>query len=133
MTQGADRKPETFDWVTARANCSIGDFFERLRNQVKNDVTLRNSSKQEKHYTFNFVDVASDCFSVTVEGQTNRAAVRFDLTADHISISAMDGLQYDVSVTLGGDGECRARIAEQTYDLWQVRKMALEDLFFRKR
>jgi len=137
MSQETDKKPENFDWVTARSSCSIGVFFERLRNQVKDDVALRNASNPGKFYTFQFVDAGSNCFSAIVEGQLiNRAVVRFSLNENNISISSIDhGGENDiaVTVTLGEDGECRAKIRDRVYDLWQVRKITLEDLFFRAR
>jgi hypothetical protein len=124
--------PENFDWVTARANCSLPEVFEKLKQQINNDVTTRNSLRPAgAHYVFRFVEGASNSFSVVVEGAQIHDTVRFTLNADRILIHTKDGLLYEPTVTLCDDGECRAKMANQVFDLWQLRKKVLEDLFFR--
>ncbi len=39
--------PEDFDWVTARAACSVSQVFQRLRMQVAVDVEKRNQIRTE--------------------------------------------------------------------------------------
>jgi hypothetical protein len=132
MNHEIGKKPENFDWVTARSNCSLVVVFEKLKHQIGVDVQTRNALRPVGlHYAFRLVDNGSNTFAVLVESNFANPAVRFTLDADKISIAASDGPKCEASVTLCDDGECRLKIANQTYDLWQVRKMALEELFFR--
>jgi hypothetical protein len=38
---------------------------------------------------------------------------------------------FEVSVIFNDEGKCRLKAKEQNRELWQVRRMALEDLLFR--
>jgi hypothetical protein len=38
---------------------------------------------------------------------------------------------FDVTATFSDEGECRLKVNGDGRDLWQVRRMALEDLLFR--
>jgi len=37
----------------------------------------------------------------------------------------------EATLTLNDSGECRVKIGGQEYELWQMRKKALENLFFK--
>jgi hypothetical protein len=38
---------------------------------------------------------------------------------------------FEVTLTLSDEGECRLNVNEKERELWQVRRMALEELLFR--
>lgn len=127
-----ERRPDDFDWVTARAGCSIGVIFEKLKSLIQQDVETRNSNR-ETHvaWAFRFIDEGKGSFSVLVEGSKIHLTIKFILDRERISVFRADGKMFDVFATLSNDGECRAKIDNQEYDLWQVRKMSLEDFFFK--
>jgi hypothetical protein len=133
MNNRTERKPETFDWVTERAACSASKMFEKLRGQVEKDVQIRKAMcPQGLHYGFTFISTTDTMFSVLVEGHHIHEAVIFKLERDTISAASNRAPLFQATVTLSEDGECRAKVAGQECDSWQLRKIALEDLFFRE-
>jgi hypothetical protein len=38
---------------------------------------------------------------------------------------------FDVTATFSDEGDCRLKVNGEERDLWQVRRMALEELLFR--
>jgi hypothetical protein len=73
-------------------------------------------------------------FTVQVEGKNNLyRGVTFGLTLAGITVhSAAYGndLLYDATLTLSDDGECRLKVNDKEYDLWQFRKLVLQGIFF---
>jgi hypothetical protein len=124
-----------FEWVNARAACSPQKVFEQLHMQVARDVELRNAMRsQNDRYKFR-VDSEMGMFAVSVEPfpftHVPHQIIRFHL--DGQTIVARYGDDADIfiaTLTLNDEGECRLRIKDKNYDLWQVRHMALERLFF---
>jgi hypothetical protein len=128
-----EKKPKNFDWVTARAECSADKIFEKLKLQVQENVTVRKRlMPSERHYGFEFVESGSTAFSVTVVGNHLHDSVRFHLGDEQINVRNWNGEEYQLFATLCDDGECRVKVNGNEYDLWQVSKMALEDLLFKK-
>jgi hypothetical protein len=120
-----------FDWVTGLAQCTPGKMFERLKLQVSADVDLRQKLRPERApYTFYFTE-EGPTFSALLEGNGIYQVVKFSLGEKEISISDENGkLIATVTTTLNDEGECRARLNGKDYELWQLRKMVLEALFF---
>jgi hypothetical protein len=134
MNNRTERKPENFDWVKARSVCSLGAMFDKLKMQVKTDVEARKALLPEHNfYSFSFLPGDVDWFAVRVEGASAQDSLRFELRDDNISASNREAAIFTATVTLCDDGECRFKIGAQEYDSWQIRKMALEDFFFKKR
>lgn len=126
-------KPENFDWVTARSACSANKIFEKLKMQVQQNVVKRKEFFPPKnYYTFDFIESGSASFSVAAAGHHIHDSVRFQLSGEKISVRSIDGAEHELYATLCNDGECRLKMKGQEYDLWQVLKMFLEDLFFKK-
>ena len=125
--------PENFDWVSARSKCSIGEVFEILRQQVKQDVETRVALRKpgvESFFTFKVVE-AGPFFSAIAEGHKIFKRVSFEWDAKSLRVQGDDGRpNLTATLTLSNDGVCRIKVDGQEYDLWQFRKMALEDLFF---
>jgi diphthamide biosynthesis methyltransferase len=123
-----------FDWVTARAECSISRMFVRLHTQVMVDVERRNSLVSANERLKFLVEVHGDSeFSVRHEeaGQEEPGIVRFRRTESAIVVASNDGT-VKLAVTLAVDhlNECRFVINGEHVEEWHFRKLALEGLFF---
>jgi hypothetical protein len=69
--------------------------------------------------------------AVVVEGHNIYDCARFKLTATAIEVfDRNDKLRFKATPTLNDEGECRLKIDGQERELWHLRKMALEPLFF---
>jgi hypothetical protein len=124
---------EDFNWVAARCECSPGQVFEKLKSQVQNDIMAREialSQAQRQRYTFEFIPGSSD-FKVLVSGNNIHGAIKFALTETGIVVFNEEGARmFSADVTISDEGECKLKIDDEEKELWQVRKMALENLFF---
>jgi hypothetical protein len=124
--------PDEFDWVTARADCSISSVFENLKTQVEQDVETMNGLRPPSmNYAFKLVQPSKRLFSVDTEGSGVLLRVQFKLEADKICVFSREGLMLQAFATLSNEGKCRVLIEGKEHTLWQMRKMALEDFFFR--
>lgn len=125
---------ESFDWVTQRAKCSARSIFYKLQKAVEEDVKLRGKLRTgpiAPHYGFRF-DHAGDSFRVELTGSNvTPASVNFKLDGFTITVSDEKGsLLFKATPTLNDQGECRLKIKGCERELWRVRSMALETLFF---
>jgi|ERR1035441_276869 hypothetical protein len=126
---------ENFDWVTARNECSIRNVFETLRLQIENDIKIMNESlllNQKKRYSYG-IAAAVGGFTVFLEGVAgSRHSVLFSITEKgSILVRTEEGEPVlEGKPTVCDDGKCRLKIEGRERELWHVRKMALEDLFF---
>jgi hypothetical protein len=124
-----------FEWLAARAACSSVKVFEQLRSQITHDVELRNKMCEQQGWKF-AMHGESDIFSVFLDStvyhrETPYRIVRFRREGQRITARYGDDTDiFIATLTLSDDGECRLRIKEKNYELWQVRHMALERLFF---
>lgn len=123
----------SFDWVTARFHCSPGQVFEKLKLQIKADIDTRNGllrETQRVRYTFAMSDT-NGSFTVLTDGAIHHT-VTFRLVSDGIEIKDDSDKAVHATLTINDEGECVAKINGQERNFWQLRKMALEDLFFRQ-
>ncbi|MGO8816323.1 MAG: hypothetical protein ACLQVG_16925 [Terriglobia bacterium] len=119
---------QDFNWVEARAHCFPAAVFEKLRLQVIADVEIRNKYLADPRDQFAVVE-NGNAFSVIV--RTNPIpTVTFRLSGEKIVVDRKGHLLCEASLTLNDDGECRVIIEGQERDFWQMRKSALEGLFF---
>jgi hypothetical protein len=123
-----DKPTEDFDWVTARAHCSPVAVFEKLRLQVKADVQIRNKLLINQRDAFSVIE-NGDSFSVIVPSNP-LPKITFSLVDVEIVVDRKGRLLCEATLTLCDDGECRVKIDGQERDFWQMRKLALEELFF---
>jgi hypothetical protein len=80
-------------------------------------------------YKFDFIG-ASKKFTALVHGHSLHKTVSFSLADNWIEIQPDNSPMFKATVGLNDEGECVLDVdGEQRYP-WQVRKMALEDLFF---
>ena len=132
-----DNASDEFDWVAAKAQCTAASMFERLRAGVKQDVERRNAlSAVDDGFRFEFSE-EGQAFEVTrLESSrftSPRVAglVRFERAGPRIHVSSED-VEVDITaiLTLDPAGQCRFVIGEVLYAEWEVRRLALELLFF---
>jgi hypothetical protein len=131
-----DFAPDSFDWVAAQSKCSAASMFDELESGVKEDVQRRNSlPDRDDGWKFEFQE-DDEGYEVTrlATGFTAprvAAAVRFELAGRRIHVRG-DGLDLDITavVVLDSAGVCRFVVGEVMYGSWEIRRMALEQLFF---
>lgn len=125
-----------FEWVSARAACLPVKVFEELMLQVTSDVEIRNRMSEGRGYRFE-MHVETNGFMVFLDSQDYRYVrspyrlTRFFLEGQQITARYADETEiFSATPTLNDDGECRLKIKDKNYELWQVRHMALDKLFF---
>ena len=138
-----DPTADDFDWVAAQAKCSTPSMFEQLRTRVRADVQHRNGVlNRDDQWRFEFHD-EGDEFEVTrlisssVGAQASgrppqvTASVRFAREGRRIHVQGEDvDVEFVAIVTLDATGQCRFAVGEAYYADWEIRRMALEQLFF---
>jgi hypothetical protein len=119
------------DWVTKRFQCSLPNVFKELRLQVEEDVKTRNALRPNNSpYEFSMTANGDD-FTVLLEAGEVHRSVIFTL-ADH-ALLVQDGegkKVFEVTLSFSDEGECKLKVHDEERDLWQVRRMALEELMF---
>jgi hypothetical protein len=122
--------PPTFEWVKARASCSLAQVFKDLELGAKADVDVMKKLYPHEANSF-FITSGRSLFSVNRITDTMTSAsqsVDFELSKE---ITIRDGDKcLHAGITLNNDGQCKLKIADAELDEWQVRRMALERLFF---
>ena len=138
-----DPTPDDFDWVAAQAKCSTPSMFEQLRTRVRADVQHRNGVlNRDDQWRFEFHD-EGDEFEVTrlissgIGAQASgrppqvTASVKFVREGRRIHVQGGDvDVEFVAIVTLDATGQCRFAVGEAYYADWEIRRMALEQLFF---
>jgi len=121
----------TFDWVTQRSSCSLPKIFKELRLQVEEDVKTRNALRPHNSpYEFSVAENGGD-FTVILETKDAHRSVVFNLAEHAILVRNDKGDQmFEVTLTFDDEGDCRLHVNDEERALWQVRRMALEDLLF---
>jgi hypothetical protein len=126
---------EDFDWVGAQAKCSAALMFDRLQTHVEEDVRRRNSLF-DRHDGWKFEFFAEDdvdAFEVSrlVGNGKVAAVVQFERVGRRIHVQGEDiDVDFTAVVTLDTSGACRFVVGEAMYSDWELRRMALELLFF---
>jgi hypothetical protein len=124
-----ESQPQNFDWVTARAECSINVVFRTICLGIESDVATRNASigtgtpfvtKYEGDDLVVFRNVQRSPFLVFRQTENG--------------IEALDGhtkaVRLAAFITLCDDGQCRLMVGGAERVFWQFRRRALEELFF---
>jgi hypothetical protein len=115
------------DWVAERSQCTTYELFRALARQVKADVEKRNDILSR--IDFGFEDNDREDYFVVLSRQGGRM-VRFTVT-DHIAVS---GERLDVAFQARAvyttAGECRLQVGDAHLHVWQVARLALEEMFF---
>jgi hypothetical protein len=119
-------------WVKDRSECSFEKIFRQLLLDAKSDVDEANGLTQGPYKVVHFEvhESGPKRFAVMRSEQTGAANVEFAFRQSHIEITMPDGKELKATPTLNADGECRLLIEGQELELWKVRRLALESLFF---
>jgi hypothetical protein len=124
---------ENFDWVGARANCSLAQVFKQLELGARNDVDAANMKRTpQDRYKFS-VSAEHGRFSVTRESN-DALPLSVDFSLERTEIVACMGNEIKVKaiIALNNEGRCMLKVNDEELEQWHVRRMALEDLFFGK-
>jgi hypothetical protein len=131
-----DQTSEDFNWVGAQSKCTAAAVFETLRSRVREDVQRRNGLLgRSDSWKFDFFE-EGDEFEVerieSVRGDARTSAVvSFTRSGRRILIHSEDvDVDLTAIVSLDPSGACKLIIGEAAYSDWEVRRMALEQLFF---
>jgi hypothetical protein len=115
------------DWVTERGVCTNYELFRQLARRVKADVEKRNDMLNR--IDFGFDDNDRDDFFIVHSRQGGRI-LRFSLT-DHIAVSSERlSVSFTARAVYTAAGECRLQVDDEQLHVWQVARMALEEMFF---
>jgi hypothetical protein len=132
VSDKSEKEAPKFDWVAQRSACSLPKIFKELRLEVEEDVKTRNALRpQNSPYEFSVTEDGAD-FAVLLRAKEARKSVTFSLAEHAILVRDDKGNQmFEISLTFGDDGKCKLHVDKEERDLWQVRRMALEELMFR--
>ena len=125
---------DNFDWVSAQAGCGVEQMFLKLQDGAQADVDRLNSATfgRKDGWRFEF-HVDEDGFEVVrVTGSSRSDAfVTFQRDGRRINIAG-DGVDVQITAVVGinAHGDCRYYVAEGEFLGWEVRKQALDQLFF---
>jgi hypothetical protein len=121
-----------FNWVKERSQCTLPQVFATLRRQIEEDVKTRNSVRPAlAPYEFSVVE-NGDEFKVVLTAGESLWKVTFGLLEHAILVYDNDGDQlFEVTIKFNEEGECRFKAKDEHWELWQIRRMALEELMFR--
>jgi hypothetical protein len=133
----ADSTADDFDWVSAQGGCTAEQMFKRLLDGARQDVDRRNAATFGRTDGWRFevhVD-DDDHFEVTRGAESAKAAafVTFERSGPRINITG-DGVDVELFaiVSINPHGACRYYVGETEYLGWEVRKLALDTLFFER-
>jgi hypothetical protein len=124
--------PQEFNWTKARAECSAVALFKQLQLGIENDIASLHS-KPYPGLDEGFASaLTKDGSRLIVAHRSNRGPrVVFFVSAGSIEIrDEASGKTYVAVAILNDEGRCKLQIDGKELELWQVRRIALETLFF---
>ena len=118
-----------FDWVTARAECSLKSTFHALYEEIKSNVQtatkLNGKAKFNTLYQHNKVIVSRE------EDDDEVESIVFELTATAIMVTQIpDKILFSALPSITREKVCRLEVNGEPLEVWQVSMKALEGLFF---
>ena len=130
-----DSASDEFDWVSAQTACTTALMFRRLLEGARKDVDRRNASGfgRRDRWTFKLHADDENTFEVTRDAPdgSTLAFVAFEREGPRINVTSEGtDAHFTAIVNINPAGECRFLVGETEYLAWEVRKMALEVLFF---
>jgi hypothetical protein len=124
--------PQELDWVGKRASCSVEQVFADLMIGVEKDVAEANkafSASPEQPIFRVLTGILDTQFSVQRKSRVKR--VIFSRTDTQIVIvSDVSEKNWEYTIGLNDEGRCQLRRDGIEFEQWQVRKLALEAMFF---
>jgi hypothetical protein len=124
--------PVELDWVQKRAACSLEKVFKELAVEIEDDVRAINQFPRWPHEEPIESGLNRDGSILFVRrGQSVRPVVKLILGQTRIEIiDEVSNQTLSVTLTLNDEGRCKLRIGTEELEKWQVRRRALEALFF---
>lgn len=124
--------PQEFNWTKACAECSAATLFKELQLGIENDISSINSLLHPNTGSGFISGLTQDgrTFIVAHRSSTGPRVVFF-IAGESIEIrDEASAKRYIAMVILNDEGRCKLQIDGKELELWQVRRMALEALFF---
>lgn len=132
-----EKKPDDWDWVTARAKCSAVVVYEMLLGMATANVATRNaqSEMEQKHERFRLQDspAVSRGFMVVDTFGPTRRIVAVEVINENGAIRIRHAGRTEDTIyrlSLDDHGDCRLTAGEEHLQPWQVLRRSLEYLFF---
>jgi hypothetical protein len=130
--------PVELDWVTVRAKCNLLEMLKALHDGASQDVEAAEECLPERsEVSFSISQLNNKRFSVSrCDDPMTMIATSVDFVReqDRITVSHTTNegatLLFEASITLNNRGECRLKVGNEELELWQIRRKALETLFF---
>jgi hypothetical protein len=133
----ADSSTHDFDWVLAQSGCTTELMFKALLEGARKDVDRRNAVGfgRKDGWRFELHVEDDDNFEVTrIAGSSAASAfVTFERAGPRIHVAG-DGVDIEMTaiVSINPSGDCRYFVGENEYLGWEIRKLALDTLFFER-
>lgn len=129
----ADKKvPTDLDWVAVRMECSAYKMFKELKNGVREDVHKRNEGRQNESVVFELGAESGKGFSVFRSSNAGTEAIDFLFENNEVIVSDNQTTLFRATATVNDEGRCKFVVGNDELEHWQLRKKALEKLFFYK-
>jgi hypothetical protein len=124
--------PQELDWVNVRAGCTIEKMFQQLHDAIVEDIKSINQVRNYPDGRGFEVIVSPREYRVTVRrGETIRPYVQFTIEGQNIRVvDDADTVNLSYGIAVGDEGRCKLTDHGEEREQWQVRKCALEGLFF---
>lgn len=128
--------PTDLNWVDERTKCKPCEVFKQLQYEVEKDVEVRKASvtadqKKEDCIGFRFKVQGQDSFIVWRNGAGIVSSVEFRLENQAIVVrDSKHQIILTASLTFNDQGRCMLVVDKVELERWQMRRRALEDLFF---
>jgi len=130
--------PKTCNWVNRRAKCSAEQLFLLLVEVLDADAKDMQEMTNDKQLKFGVAKPAPSKAVVSRlrdfgGGMTDGDAVVFERTRTGTITATKQPKNeriFEALPWLDDDGECRLRIGMKSFYLWQISRLALEELFF---
>jgi len=111
--------------------------FEKLKLDVQSDAKSRTQILMENRAVYGFATAMNgNSISVFLKVSSTEPphvgrSITFRIVGYRVEVSDQDGkVLIKATLTMNDGGECLIKIADKGLTFWQLRKLALEDLFF---
>jgi hypothetical protein len=124
--------PRDFDWVKARANCSSAQVFTELRLGVEDDILEINKIRGSSSDTVAHLAQNGNGNTFKVwRGESPEPSIKFRMVSGRIEVLDGNGtITASYEVSFSEEGRCVLVASDGQKEQWQVRRAALEGLFF---
>jgi hypothetical protein len=125
--------PRELDWVSRRADCTIGQVFNKLCNEIEGDLSAINTVRNLSNMDRFIMDKVGDGRTIIIAQPSRfpRVVVKIGVVGDEIEVQD-DATRsaWRMGIGLNNEGRCVLKNSDEEIEHWQFRKKALEPLFF---